>query len=72
MSETQQSLLGPFWRMHSPRTANGDTIVRSPTDGPVLFVEARVIDETGEPVAGAEADIWHSSPDGLYDLCESA
>jgi catechol 1,2-dioxygenase len=67
VTETQQSLLGPFWRMHSPRTANGDTIVRSPTDGPALFVEARVIDETGDPVVGAEVDVWHSSPDGLYE-----
>lgn len=67
VTETQQNLLGPFWRMHSPRTANGDTIVRSPTDGPALFVEARVVDATGEPVAGAEVDIWHSSPDGLYE-----
>ena len=29
-TETQQNLLGPFWRMHSPRTANGASIVRSP------------------------------------------
>ena len=28
-SETSQSLLGPFWRLNSPRVANGGTIVRS-------------------------------------------
>jgi catechol 1,2-dioxygenase len=67
VTETQQSLLGPFWRMHSPRTANGDSIVRSPIDGPALFVEARVVDETGDPVVGAEVDVWHSSPEGLYE-----
>lgn len=66
-TETQQNLLGPFWRMHSPRTANGDSIVRSPTPGPPLFVNARVRDANGDPVAGAEVDVWHSSPDGLYE-----
>jgi catechol 1,2-dioxygenase len=67
VTETQQSLLGPFWRMNSPQTANGDAIVRSPTDGPALFVDARVVNAAGEPVVGAEVDVWHSSPDGLYE-----
>ena len=31
--ETSQSLLGPFWRLNSPRVANGGTIVRSDTPG---------------------------------------
>jgi hydroxyquinol 1,2-dioxygenase len=29
-TETTASLLGPFWRMNSPRTQNGGSIVRSP------------------------------------------
>jgi catechol 1,2-dioxygenase len=66
-TETSQSLLGPFWRMHSPRTANGDSIVRSRTPGPTLFFEARVQDREGRPIAGAEVDVWHSSPVGLYE-----
>jgi catechol 1,2-dioxygenase len=66
-TETQQNLLGPFWRMHSPRTANGGSIVRSATPGPALFVNARVRDSNGDPVAGAEVDVWHSSPAGLYE-----
>jgi catechol 1,2-dioxygenase len=66
-TETQQNLLGPFWRMHSPAVPNGDSIVRSPTPGPVLFVSARVQDRDGNPVAGAEVDVWHSSPVGLYE-----
>ena len=38
-TETDASQLGPFWRMNSPRTANGASIVRSPTPGPALFVD---------------------------------
>jgi catechol 1,2-dioxygenase len=65
--ETSQNLLGPFWRMHSPRTDNGGTIVRSATPGAVLRVEGRVVDTEGHPIAGAEADIWHASTVGLYE-----
>src|SRR5437667_450188 len=36
--ETDANLLGPFWRMHSPATPNGGSILRSPTPGPALFV----------------------------------
>jgi len=66
-TETNQSLLGPFWRMNSPRVENGGTIVRSPTPGSPLHVDGRVVDPRGEPVAGAEVDIWHASPVGLYE-----
>jgi catechol 1,2-dioxygenase len=64
---TSQSLLGPFWRMHSPRVENGGTIVRSNTPGPAMFVELRVQDRDGWPIVGADVDIWHSSPVGLYE-----
>ncbi|HEY6790315.1 MAG TPA: hypothetical protein VI365_23710 [Trebonia sp.] len=53
--------------MHSPRVDNGGSIVRSGTPGPALFVTARVQDRSGNPVAGAEVDVWHSSPVGLYE-----
>ncbi len=66
-TETDQSLLGPFWRLHSPRVKNGGSIVRSDTPGAPLFVHARVVDQTGAPVAGAEVDVWHASPVGLYE-----
>jgi catechol 1,2-dioxygenase len=66
-TETTANLLGPFWRLNSPRTENGGTIVRSPTPGPVLFVNCWVKDQDGKPIANAEVDIWHSSPEGFYE-----
>src|ERR1700730_1547024 len=36
-TETSANLLGPFWRMHSPPTQNGQSIVRSPTPRPAQF-----------------------------------
>ncbi len=66
-TETTASQLGPFWRMHSPRTENGGSIVRSPTPGPVLFANCWVKDQNGKPIEGAEVDVWHSSPEGFYE-----
>lgn len=66
-TETSQSLLGPFWRLNSPRTPNGGSIVRSETPGQPLVVKGRVLDQAGAPVAGAEVDVWHASPVGLYE-----
>lgn len=71
-TETSASMLGPFWRLNSPRTENGASIVRSPTPGPELFVTARVRDGQGRPVAGAEVDVWHSSPEGFYENQEES
>jgi len=66
-TETTANLLGPFWRMESPVTANDESIVRSPTPGPALFVNAWVKDVQGKPVVDAEVDVWHSSPEGFYE-----
>jgi hydroxyquinol 1,2-dioxygenase len=66
-TETTANLLGPFWRMNSPRTENGGSIVRSPTPGPALFVDCWLKDQSGKPIAGAEVDVWHSSPEGFYE-----
>jgi hypothetical protein len=66
-TETSQSLLGPFWRLDSPQVPNGGTIIRSATPGEALFVSARVQDQTGQPIVGAEIDVWHASPVGLYE-----
>jgi protocatechuate 3,4-dioxygenase beta subunit len=66
-TETQANMLGPFWRDDQPPSASGDTLVRSPTPGPGLVVHVAIEDGTGRPVAGAEVDVWHSSPEGLYE-----
>jgi len=70
-TETTANLLGPFWRMNSPRTASGASIVRSATPGPALFVNVYVRDQNGAPIADAEVDVWHSSPEGLYEQQDS-
>jgi len=66
-TETTANLLGPFWRMNSPRTESGGSIVRSPTPGPAIFVNCWIKDQNGNPIEGAEVDVWHSSPEGFYE-----
>jgi len=66
-TETTANLMGPFWRMDSPRTSNGESIVRSPTPGAPVFVNAWVRDSSGRPVEGAEVDVWHASTEGFYE-----
>jgi protocatechuate 3,4-dioxygenase beta subunit len=53
--------------MHSPRTENGGSIVRSATPGPVLAAHCRITDPRGQPLAGVEVDVWQASPVGLYE-----
>jgi hydroxyquinol 1,2-dioxygenase len=70
-TETTANLLGPFWRAGSPRTANGESIVRSPTRGDPIFVTAWIKDREGRPVADAEVDVWHTSGAGIYENQDS-
>src|SRR5262249_33783594 len=64
---TTANLLGPFWRTGAPRTPNGESIVRSPTPGAPVFVDAWVVDRDGGPVEGVEVDVWQSSSEGFYE-----
>jgi protocatechuate 3,4-dioxygenase beta subunit len=32
-----------------------------------MFVQSRVTDLAGKPLAGAEIDVWHADDDGFYD-----
>ena len=66
-TETTANLMGPFWRMDSPATGNGGSIVRSPTPGVPIFVKAWVRDVAGRAVEGAEVDVWHTSAEGYYE-----
>ena len=66
-TETASALLGPFWRMNSPPTENGGSIVRSETPGPALFAACRVTDPEGRPLPAVEVDVWHASPVGFYE-----
>ncbi|HVL37488.1 MAG TPA: dioxygenase [Burkholderiales bacterium] len=64
---TQANNLGPFYREGAPPRENGASLLISPVPGPRLEFRGWVRDLEGRPVAGAEVDVWHSSPVGLYE-----
>src|SRR5262249_61129357 len=52
-TETDQNMLGPFWRMHSPVMPNGASIRGSPTARPPLFVAPFFRASQGNPTLSA-------------------
>jgi hydroxyquinol 1,2-dioxygenase len=66
-STTDSALLGPFYVDGRPTADNGTDISGGVTGTP-MFVTGRVVDEYGEPVAGAQVDTWHSDGEGFYDV----
>ena len=65
---TTTSILGPFWRANAPRRELGSSIVHGIPNGDHTFIHGTVTDcMTGKPIEGAELDVWHTAPNGLYE-----
>ena len=62
---TSSSVLGPFHVSNPPPLEIGGDMKRD-FEGEVLLVEGTVRDTEGNPIAGAEIDIWQTAPNGLY------
>jgi catechol 1,2-dioxygenase/hydroxyquinol 1,2-dioxygenase len=67
--ETPSSILGPFFKEGVPHSPLGTSIVADDTaSGRRIVVEGRVTDLGGNPVAGAEIQVWQTSAEGKYDI----
>ena len=64
---TENTVLGPFHVLNSPRYPNGADISLD-GKGESLLVEGRVTDPQGRPIAGATLDVWQANEDGFYDV----
>ncbi|KAF2091832.1 aromatic compound dioxygenase [Saccharata proteae CBS 121410] len=65
---TATAILGPFWRQDAPHRKMDDTIVFGVEGGDHTYMHGTVTDfKTGKPVEGAELDVWHTAPNGLYE-----
>lgn len=62
---TSSSVLGPFHVSGAPPLEIGGDMKRH-YGGPVLLVEGTIRDEAGNPIPGAELDIWQTAPNGMY------
>ena len=66
---TQGTVLGPFFIDNMPVAAQGADISAGRTEGATpLAINVRVHDRQGQPIPGAQVDIWQSAADGLYDV----
>ncbi|WP_298934008.1 dioxygenase [uncultured Ruegeria sp.] len=62
---TSSSVLGPFHVSGAPPLPFGGDMKRH-YGGPVLLAEGVIRDAEGNPIAGAELDIWQTAPNGMY------
>jgi hydroxyquinol 1,2-dioxygenase len=63
---TETTVLGPFYVGEHKAMPHG-TDVSANLPGERMFVQSRVTDLAGKPLAGVPVDIWHADDDGYYD-----
>ena len=63
---TETTVLGPFYVGEHKVMPHG-TDVSANLAGERMFVQSRVTDLHGKPLAGVPVDIWHADDDGYYD-----
>src|ERR1700693_4067676 len=63
---TETTVLGPFYVGEHKSMPHGTDISASLT-GERMFVQSRVTDLKGKPLAGVTVDVWHADDDGYYD-----
>jgi catechol 1,2-dioxygenase len=62
---TESTVLGPFFVPNSPLREYGANIASQPAGDPA-WVFGRVLTTEGDPVAGAEVDVWQNGDNRLY------
>ena len=68
---TPSSVLGPFHILGAPKVPVGVDLVGD-NEGDVVVVAGRVLTPEGEPIAGAELEIWQTADNGLYSNQDDA
>jgi hydroxyquinol 1,2-dioxygenase len=62
---TESTVLGPFYVPGAPLRGYGESMAKEPAGTPA-WVHGRVLSTDGEPIAGAELDVWQNGADRLY------
>lgn len=63
----EASVLGPFHLPGAPAVPHGGELPGNTPGVPTLY-RGRVTDTAGQPLAGAQLDIWSSDGEGTYDV----
>lgn len=64
---TETTVLGPFHVADAPQPPNGADISAG-LPGEKLLVEGTVVSASGDPVSGAEVEVWSADEEGFYDV----
>jgi protocatechuate 3,4-dioxygenase beta subunit len=64
---TETTVLGPFYVGKHKEMPHGSDISPHNVTGEKMFVQSRVTDANGRPLAGVPVDVWHADDDGFYD-----
>jgi hydroxyquinol 1,2-dioxygenase len=64
---TEPTVFGPFFVHDAPEVRFGADIAEG-VSGEPCWVEGRVTDVAGRPVAGAALEVWEADDDGFYDV----
>jgi hydroxyquinol 1,2-dioxygenase len=63
---TESTVLGPFYVPGSPQRKYGESLAEEQGAGVPAWVHGWVTGVDGEPIAGAELDVWQNGEDRLY------
>jgi hydroxyquinol 1,2-dioxygenase len=64
---TETTVLGPFYVGEHKQLAHGTDVSPPGHTGERMFVQSRITDLAGKPLANVPVDIWHADDDGYYD-----
>ena len=67
LNATESTVLGPFHVKNAPKKSMGENINQDGKGEPA-FIFGKVTDTEGNPIKGAEIDVWQANEDGFYDI----
>lgn len=65
---TDSTVLGPFYSGPQRELGKGASILLRDEDGEPLLMKGRVANARGEPIAGADVEVWQTATNQLYDV----
>ena len=64
---SESTVLGPFHVADAPELPMGANICLD-AKGEDMFIEGRILDTEGKPIADAVIDVWQANDEGFYDV----
>ncbi len=67
-SESESTVLGPFYRENPPVLPKGASIIQKHYDNEeTTYYEGTIRDANGNGIAGVTMDVWEDAPNGIYE-----